>query len=817
MGDSARHSARMKLEHFKTKYKLLFFAPGILSKALGKNDLLAAISIQNIDTSCQNFNLEEWITCGKKCQEDFFACSRNCAFFDFQCVIKCTKEYQMCLNGCPCTAVTEFEMSEGACTGKWSAWDDRDNPSGTGDWELLSDRHDFPSLCETPMAAQARIISTGSMVTDQHVTFGLNGLSCKNSDQPHGNCYDYEVRVCCKPDITLQEGECTTGQWSAWDDRDDPTATGDWELIHDRADYESLCKVPEAVEARVVGTGAMNTHQNVNFGLNGLSCKNEDQNNEMCLDYEVRVCCPGEVPLKLGECTDNGSWSSWFDHDNPSGTGDWELLQDRRDACAAPVAIEGRLVGSHATTTTEDISITLTAPNIGLVCQNENQGDGSCLDYEVRFCCIKKVTSLEVGTCTGQWSSWDDRDNPSGTGDWEQIQFRHDADSLCENPSAVQARVVEKGALETTQNVQLDLNGFVCQNNDQFGEMCWDYEVRVCCEEQVDETSLVVGECKFGTWTSWFDRDNPSGTGDWELLKDQGGVCERPTAVEARIIGSTAMTTTEVVTISLAGFVCQNVNQADRYCEDYEIRYCCGDDKATELTTGTCEGGKWSSWYDRDNPGGVGDWERIIDHGGHEKLDDVCEFPAAAEARVVGTTNLDTTEVVDFTNQGLVCQNHLQADGRCNDYEVRWCCKPEETILSVGECDGPWSRWYNRDHWSGVGDFERLYDHHYHNNVLSDVPCDEPAAAEARIRGSGAMTTDEIVNFGTHGLSCENADQVDGRCEDYEVRWCCGGGGNHPEEPIPDQPRPTASMSTSTALPSNVSDWFDDTDEVTDQ
>ena len=92
------------------------------------------------------------------------------------------------------------------------------------------------------------------------------------------------------------------------------------------------------------------------------------------------------------------------------------------------------------------------------------------------------MTPLQVGQCTGTWSQWDDRDNPSGTGDWEQIQYRHDVDSLCEKPSAVQARVVESGALETTQNVELDLNGFVCQNNDQIGEMCWDYEVRVCCE-----------------------------------------------------------------------------------------------------------------------------------------------------------------------------------------------------------------------------------------------------------------------------------------------------------------------------------------------
>ena len=39
-------------------------------------------------------------------------------------------------------------------------------------------------------------------------------------------------------------------------------------------------------------------------------------------------------------------------------------------------------------------------------------------------------------------------------------------------------------------------------------------------------------------WTEWFDRDNPSGTGDWETLihlrtEYPGAICEEPLYIEA--------------------------------------------------------------------------------------------------------------------------------------------------------------------------------------------------------------------------------------------------------------------------------------------
>ena len=39
-------------------------------------------------------------------------------------------------------------------------------------------------------------------------------------------------------------------------------------------------------------------------------------------------------------------------------------------------------------------------------------------------------------------------------------------------------------------------------------------------------------------WSRWFDRDNPSGTGDWETLSDlrtayPGAICDEPLYIEA--------------------------------------------------------------------------------------------------------------------------------------------------------------------------------------------------------------------------------------------------------------------------------------------
>ena len=97
------------------------------------------------------------------------------------------------------------QLSIGECSGTWSSWNNRDNPGATGDWELLTSRHDANELCEHPMASQARIKGSGKTVTTQNVQLTLTGLICVNENQPSGeNCLDYEARFCCDPAGTIR-------------------------------------------------------------------------------------------------------------------------------------------------------------------------------------------------------------------------------------------------------------------------------------------------------------------------------------------------------------------------------------------------------------------------------------------------------------------------------------------------------------------------------------------------------------------------------------------------------------------------------------
>ena len=54
---------------------------------------------------------------------------------------------------------------------------------------------------------------------------------------------------------------------------------------------------------------------------------------------------------------------------------------------------------------------------------------------------------------------------------------------ICLNPIATQGRIKESNQMETSQNVQIDLNGLHCRNDDQ---QCHDYEVRFCCSGNIN-------------------------------------------------------------------------------------------------------------------------------------------------------------------------------------------------------------------------------------------------------------------------------------------------------------------------------------------
>jgi Mucin-2 protein WxxW repeating region len=91
-------------------------------------------------------------------------------------------------------------------------------------------------------------------------------------------------------------------------------------------------------------------------------------------------------------------------------------------------------------------------------------------------------------------------------------------------------------------------------------------------------------------WTKWYDRDDPSGNGDWELRYLQSGVCSTPTGVECRTLGGLALWETgEVVSCSVDGLLCLNSNQPDGSCNyDYQVKFLCPGCVSTGCGPGDC-------------------------------------------------------------------------------------------------------------------------------------------------------------------------------------------------------------------------------------
>ncbi|XP_071956624.1 cartilage intermediate layer protein 2-like [Antedon mediterranea] len=171
-----------------------------------------------------------------------------------------------------------------------------------------------------------------------------------------------------------------------------------------------------------------------------------------------------------------------------------------------------------------------------------------------------------------QWTPWFDRDNPSGTGDWETVGslYSENPNQMCQNPTGIQCQTTS-GAHYTSTGEVVSCSastGLVCRNADQPDNYCQDYRVRFLCSKY--------------QWTPWFDRDNPSGSGDWETVsslynENPNQMCQHPATIQCQTTGGAHYTSTgEVVSCSAStGLVCKNADQPDNYCQDYRVRFLC--------------------------------------------------------------------------------------------------------------------------------------------------------------------------------------------------------------------------------------------------
>ena len=99
-----------------------------------------------------------------------------------------------------------------------------------------------------------------------------------------------------------------------------------------------------------------------------------------------------------------------------------------------------------------------------------------------------------------------------------------------------------------------------------------------------------------------------------------------------------------------------------------------------EWNYGSCEAGTWTDWTSHDHPSGYGDGETFGHRGGDVCGDGEHVLPTSFEVRVVGTKvdySLTGDNVFIDPKIGFDCLNRYQSDGRCENYEARFCCPGE--------------------------------------------------------------------------------------------------------------------------------------------
>jgi len=171
------------------------------------------------------------------------------------------------------------------------------------------------------------------------------------------------------------------------------------------------------------------------------------------------------------------------------------------------------------------------------------------------------------------------RDTPNGTGDWEQLEFVRTQfpDLHCAQPLRMQARTVgSPRILETDGPHRLKTfnlrDGLECVNSEQPNGACPDYQVRYLCPD--------------GNWSSWYNRDSPANSGDYERRSDAPNLCANPQAIQALsyIHNETGSTVPSLINgpndrlfqFNKYGLVCRNADQgAGQACSNYVVKFIC--------------------------------------------------------------------------------------------------------------------------------------------------------------------------------------------------------------------------------------------------
>ncbi|XP_056278403.1 uncharacterized protein si:dkey-205h13.2 isoform X4 [Pseudoliparis swirei] len=250
---------------------------------------------------------------------------------------------------------------------------------------------------------------------------------------------------------------------TAWFDERNVSSNGDSELLSDlrRKHWTKICSNPVDMEAHTV-SGVKSQHTGNTFRTDsaseGLICLNSEQKVRPCYDYKVMFTCTGQF---CSECR-----TRWFDHDDPTGNGDFEVFSDLRsiyprEICPQPIAIEVQTISGEPASSTSNTFLNYDA-TYGFACVNADQGSKSCEDYKVRFTCPNEFCQVSE-QCRTQWLN---SDAPSEEGDVESIVqlLKTFPGQVCRNPISIEAKSTRGISAEHTGDTFLSLQDTLVQH-----------------------------------------------------------------------------------------------------------------------------------------------------------------------------------------------------------------------------------------------------------------------------------------------------------------------------------------------------------------
>uniref|UniRef100_A0A061QFX2 Putative hemolectin n=1 Tax=Cupiennius salei TaxID=6928 RepID=A0A061QFX2_CUPSA len=541
------------------------------------------------------------------------------------CPIQCEEcaTYDSCMSSCPkktCEHGLIYDRIEQACS---EFCVEGCNPKPCPEGQIYNNGKEYKCIpeidCVVPcMELNGKIYNEGDRITDPQVAD-----TCQTC-----HCIRGSISCVGQPCVATQEiRPCIQNGWTPWMTTS-PLVGGDYEVLTDpklKAVLQSYCGIANMtdIDCRAVDTKQpyKETGQQVTCQLPiGLYCKDEDQKDTVCADYEIRVYCDcgpiptteaitttTTIPKTLPPVCDETGWTEWMSGNLPDEQGEFETLGRLRVNhyfCEEGMIenIECRTKSSWRLVSEEDEDI-ICNKKVGLVCRGSQ-----CDDYEVRvYCNCGEETTPPVPACVTGWTEYFNTDHPdiSDTGDDESLDRIRERYDFCIGGTIqdIECKAIIGGQLVDYK--ELGAFGVKCSKKVGFQcnqfirpQKCEDFTVRFFCAcEPIPETTTTTVKTSTSTtpipitpvpvacgWTPWLNIDSPDYEGgDFEdltkiqmLYKTCGG--KDLVDIECRMARTlhkySDSLQNNLICNTEQGFRCLNEDQIGK-CYDYEVRLLC--------------------------------------------------------------------------------------------------------------------------------------------------------------------------------------------------------------------------------------------------